>query len=66
MARLIYSTIQVPTPAGRVPLQKLIYETGFAPFLAPRNASLAFALAFVLFWYGILYLLERRAVAFRV
>src|ERR1700716_3092500 len=57
MARLIYSIIKVSSDGRRIPLQAWLYQTFFASWLVPVNASLAFALAFVLFWYGILYVL---------
>jgi predicted acyltransferase len=49
-----------------VSLQQWIYRGAFASWLAPRNASLAFALGFVALWYGILRLLERRGVILKV
>ena len=67
MARLIYSIIKVSADDGRrISLQSWLYQTLFASWLAPENASLAFALAFVLFWYGILYLLWRRNIILKV
>ena len=66
MARLIYSIIKVELNGQRVSLQSAIYQTAFASWLAPRNASLAFAVAFVLFWYGVLLVLHRRGVVFKV
>jgi predicted acyltransferase len=55
------------SPGGEsLSLQQWLYRTGFASWLAPRNASLAYALAFVLVWYGILRLLERRGIIMRV
>jgi predicted acyltransferase len=66
MARLL-GLIRVPGADGQsTSLQQAIYGSVFAPWLAPRNASLGFALAFVALWYGILRLLERRGVVFRV
>ena len=50
----------------RIALQAAIYRTAFASWLSPINASLAFAIAFVLFWYVVLYLLHRRHIVFRV
>ena len=52
--------------AKRIPLQEGIYRTLFASWLSPINASLAFAIAFVLFWYGVLYLLHRRGIILKV
>jgi predicted acyltransferase len=67
MARLIYSIIKVNGPDGRrIPLQSWLYQTLFASWLSAVNASLAFALAFVLFWYGILYVLYRKNIILKV
>lgn len=66
MARLIYSILKVDYQGQTVSLQAFIYQTGFASWLEPRDASLAFALAFVAFWYVILLMLHRRNVFFRV
>jgi predicted acyltransferase len=66
MARFIYTLITVPYEGRRVPLQAAIYQIGFASWLEPRVASLAFAIAFVLFWFGILYLLYRKRIFLKV
>lgn len=60
MARLIYSMIKVPFRGELVPLQAAIYRSVFEPFFSPKNASLLFAIAFVLFWYVILDFFYRR------
>jgi predicted acyltransferase len=66
MARLIYSIIKVDSDGKRIPLQAWLYQTFFASWLSPVNASLAFAVAFVLFWYGILYVLYRKNIILKV
>jgi predicted acyltransferase len=66
MARLLYSIIKVTSDGRRIPLQAWLYQTFFASWLSPLNASLAFALAFVGFWYGVLYLLWRRNIILKV
>jgi predicted acyltransferase len=66
MARCIYSIFKVGSGTQRVPLETWLYQTLFASWLSPVNASLAFALAFVLFWYGILALLHRRNIILKV
>ena len=66
MARMIYSILKVTYHGKVVPLQTAIYESGFASWLEPKNASLAFALAVVLLWYGIVYLLYRRNIFLKV
>jgi predicted acyltransferase len=66
MARLIYSIIKVELDGQQVALQAAIYRTAFASWLSPLNASLAFAIAFVLFWYGVLWALHRRSIVIKV
>jgi predicted acyltransferase len=66
MARLIYSMLRVEYGGQSVSLQSWIYQTAFASWLSPMNASLAFAVAFVTFWYAVLALLYRRNIFFRV
>jgi predicted acyltransferase len=64
--RLIYSVIYVSYQGKSVPLESAMYQVGFASWLSPVNASLAFAIAFVLMFYGILYVLYRRQIFFKV
>jgi predicted acyltransferase len=45
-----------------VPLQSWIFENLFASWASPTNASLAFAIAFVLFWLGVMWILYRRKI----
>jgi predicted acyltransferase len=66
LARLIYSLVKVDYDGQRIPLQAAIYKSLFASWLSPVNASLAFALAFVLFFFGVLTLLYRRNIVFKV
>jgi predicted acyltransferase len=66
MARLIYSIFTVNYDGRPISLQAAIYRSMFASWLEPVNASLAFALTFVLFWFGILYLLYRKNIFFKV
>jgi predicted acyltransferase len=66
LARLIYTLIKVDYQGTRMPLQAAIYESLFASWLSPNNASLAFGLAFVLLFFGILLLLYRRNVLFKI
>ena len=66
MARCIYSIFKVDYGGTRIPLQEGIYRALFASWLSPINASLAFAVAFVLFWYGVLYELHRRGIILKV
>ncbi|MGQ0540011.1 MAG: acyltransferase family protein [Gemmatimonadaceae bacterium] len=66
VARLIYSVIRVPYGGETVPVQRAIYESAFASWLDPRNASLLFAVTFVLVWVGLLWIMYRRRVYLRV
>ena len=46
-------------------LQALLFERVFAPWAAPVNASLAYAVAYVLVWWGAMWLLYRAGVRLR-
>jgi predicted acyltransferase len=49
-----------------VALQSVIFRNLFASWLTPVNASLAFAVCFVLVWLGLMWLLYRRGVFIKV
>jgi predicted acyltransferase len=49
-----------------VALQTVIYRNLFATWAAPVNASLAFALCFVLLWLGLMWILYRRGIFIKV
>jgi predicted acyltransferase len=66
MARCIYSIFKVSSGGKQIPLQAWLYQTLFASWLDPVNASLAFAVSFVLFWYLILAFLHRRNIILKV
>jgi predicted acyltransferase len=66
MARCIYSIFTVPYQGKSIPLETAIYKVAFASWLEPVNASLAFAVTFVLFWFGILYVLYRKRIFLKV
>lgn len=48
------------------PVETVIYKEVFAPWLDPRNASLAMALATVLFWFAILAWMYRKRIFLKV
>jgi predicted acyltransferase len=64
--RLVYTLIRVPTAAGLVPVQTAIFDTVFAPWLDPRDASLMFAIAWVLLFYLMLADLYRRDIVVKL
>ena len=65
-ARLIYTLWHVDYQGRSVSIQSAIYQMAFASWLPPRVASLAFAVTFVLFWYGILLVLYKRNIILKV
>ena len=66
MARLIYTLWHVNYHGKSIAMQDAIYQIVFLPWLPPRVASLAFAITFVLLWYGILLVLYRRNIILKV
>jgi predicted acyltransferase len=66
MAKAIGALVRVQFAGVEVSLQEAIYRGLFAGWLEPRNASLAYALCFVLLWFGILALLHRRGLVLKV
>jgi predicted acyltransferase len=66
LARLIYTLWHVSYQGKSIAVQDAIYQIVFLPWLPPRVASLAFAISFVLLWYGILTLLYRRNIILKV
>ena len=66
LARIIYSLVKVSYGGKVVSLEAAMYEAAFASWLDPRNASLAFAICTVLFWFGVLTVLYRRKIFLKV
>ena len=66
MARLIYSLWKVDVDGRPTSIEAVVYQNIFASWLEPRDASLAFALSFVAFWFVILWALWRKHIIFKV
>ncbi|HUR00378.1 MAG TPA: DUF5009 domain-containing protein [Gemmatimonadaceae bacterium] len=66
MARCIYTLWHVNYNGASVSLVDAIYQSVFLPWLPPRVASLAFAISFVLLWFGILTVLYKRNIVLKV
>ena len=66
MARLIYTLWHVSYNGKSTAIQDAVYQSVFLPWLPERVASLAFAITFVLLWYGILLVLYRRKIILKV
>jgi predicted acyltransferase len=66
-SRFIYTLIKVPRSGKLVPLETAIFEGAFAPlFTDPRDASLLFAIAYVVLFFGLLTYLYRRNIILKV
>ena len=66
LARLIYSLLTVRVGGEVVSLEAAVYDALFASWLAPRDASLLFALAFTGLWLAVLWVLYRKRIFIRV
>jgi predicted acyltransferase len=66
MARLMASIIKVERDGQTVSLQKAIYDSAFASWLAPTNASLLYAGCVVFLWFLILAALYKSKVFLKV
>jgi len=65
-ARLL-GMIKVKSPEGTdIPLQKWIFDNIFLPAASPVNASLMYAICFILFWLFLMWLLYRRRIYIKV
>jgi predicted acyltransferase len=50
----------------KIPLGSWIYDNLFASWASPVNASLAFAIAFVLVWLGLMWILYKRKIFIKI
>jgi len=55
-------------PQGReaTTIKAALFGALFSPWLEPRAASLAWAMAFCLFWTGAMYLLYRKRIFIKI
>ena len=58
--------VRLPLGEKSVSSQVFIHKTLFLSWLSPINASLAFAIANVAFWYAVLWLMDRRGIHIKV
>jgi predicted acyltransferase len=65
-ARLLILVTIPDGVAGTQTLKGWIYDNAFASWLAPVNASLAFAIVFVLLWWAIMEVFYRRRIFLKV
>jgi predicted acyltransferase len=66
VARLLILTTVTGSDGARISVHRWIYAHAFAPWAAPANASLLFAVAYVLLWLALMGVLYRRRIFIRV
>ena len=66
LSRLIYTLVKVPSNGDTVSVQSAFYHTAYASWLSPRNASLLFAITYVLLFFWIMRELYRRDIVIKV
>jgi predicted acyltransferase len=63
----LMSMIKIPRGDGsRIALQGWIFNNAFLSWLSPVNASLAFAIAFIVLWLFLMWLLYRKRLFIRI
>jgi predicted acyltransferase len=58
--------IKLPWGDGEISLQGWIFQKLFLSWASPINASLAYAIAFILLWLGLMWILYRRRIFIKV
>ena len=67
LSRFIYTLVKVPRNGALVPVEGAFYDAVLAPlFSDPRDASLLFAIVYVLVFYAALHLMHRRGIIVKV
>ena len=63
----LLGVIKVTGAGGQaVSLKSYIYGNVFAPLASPVNASLLFAISYVLFWLAMMWLLYRKRIFIKI
>jgi len=65
-AKIIHSTLKVKVDGHHVGGEQALHHALVGAGMDPQAASLAYALAFVAAWFGVLLVLYRRGIVFRV
>lgn len=66
LAKTLFLTPVARTDGSSTSLYGWIYETVFLPLASPVNASLAFALSFVVLWWAVAWGLDRKRVYVKI
>jgi predicted acyltransferase len=66
-ARMLVFWLKVPGPDGSpIALKTCLYQNYFEPYFSPYNASLAYAICYVLIWYGFVWVLYKKRIFIKV
>ncbi len=66
MPRLV-NMFKIEMPDGKeIGALTWVYQTGFTPYFSPINASLAYAIAFILFFFVILWIMYKKNIIIKV
>ena len=67
LSRFIYTLVKVPRNGSLVSVQSAMYDSLIAPLFAdPRDASLLFAVIYVVVFFAVLHLMHRRGIIVKV
>jgi len=67
LSRFLYTLVKVPRSGALVSIEGAIYDSLLAPLFAdPRDASLLFAIIYVVVFYLVLRLMHRRGMIVKV
>ena len=65
MAKLMY-VIPIYTSNGQTTIKGLVYDNLLLPFVSPINASLLFAVFYILFWLWIMWIFYKRKIFIKI
>jgi len=65
VAKLMY-VIPIYTSSGQTTIKELIYDNLFLPIADPVNASLMFAICYILFWLWIMWIFYKRKIFIKI
>lgn len=66
LARVLVLVQTMDAQGQTISLKRWMYEGFFAPLAGPVNGSLMYAVATVIFWFGILWILHRRKLFIKI
>ena len=66
LSSVVLYLIKVPTERGNVPLNSFLFNNLFLKFFTPINASLLWAIIYVLFWLGIMWIFYSKKIFIKV